>query len=62
MGASGDRNVQALVSVSTHKALRDIAYSQGLTLRDLIKKVLKEYAAKNLIEHEIELPPTKQAL
>lgn len=39
-------NVQAIVPASTHKVLRDIAYGAGVSLRDLLRAILMEYAVK----------------
>lgn len=40
------RNVQAIIPNETHKVLRDIAYANGIPLRDLIHDVLVDYAKK----------------
>jgi hypothetical protein len=36
----GSKNVQCVIPEEVHKALRDIAYAQHMTLRDLIRVVL----------------------
>jgi hypothetical protein len=37
-------NVQAVVPASTHKVLKDVAYFKGVSLRDLLRAILMEYA------------------
>lgn len=40
------RNVQAMVPVEVHRTLRDVAYTKGTHLKDLIGEILEDYVVK----------------